>query len=154
MSRSSDIAIFGQLQQDGNLWWKSRTIFFVLKKINDFCFKNHYEQLLWEERQVYNVKLKKKIVQKLRYRHLGAVAARREFVVEILEFSFKKTLNSNNCLQESSSAVTMGRKTGLECEIKKKGCSEAEISPSLGSCSDAVFRNTIRFHNAVTDICW
>ena len=33
------------------------------------------------------------------------------------------------CLQETLSAATTGRKTGLECERNEKGDPEAEISP-------------------------
>ena len=70
------MTIFGQLQQEEKMWGKSRTIFFLLKKINDFFFKNHYQQLPWEERQVQDVKLEKKNIQKQRYGHLWAVAPR------------------------------------------------------------------------------
>jgi len=78
--RSRDMAIFGQLHQEENLWGKSGTICFLLKKISDFFFKNHYQQLLWEERQLQNVKLEKKNIQKQRYGHLWAVAPRGENV--------------------------------------------------------------------------
>ena len=52
------------------------------KKINDFFFKNGYQQLLWEKRQVQNVKLQKKNIQKQRYGHLWAVAGRGDNVGE------------------------------------------------------------------------
>ena len=73
-----------QKQRYGHLWAV------LLKKVNDFFFKNHYKQLLWEQRQVQNVKLEKKIFRSRDMAIFGQLHEEEKMWTEILVFSFKK----------------------------------------------------------------
>ena len=81
---------FGSCTKRRKYGGKSRTIFFLLKKINDFFFKNQYQQLLWEERQVQNVKLEKRIFRSRDMAIFGQLHQEEKIWGEILVFSLKK----------------------------------------------------------------